>query len=125
MTFDYEAFDKATNYMTALAIVKDGHSVGRIVIKPGRDGAARLTAYAQVWGRPMVKGHATGYGYDKRGAALSKALQALGSCTGEESRDPRMFNALATLRLIGHDHDQFDTITRAIEKAGYLLARAL
>ena len=121
--FNYAAFDKATGYMTALAIVKNGKSIGRIVIKPGRDGASRLTAYAQVWGRPMVKGHATGYGYDKRGAALSNALMALS--TFDDTQDIDAFEASLRLRIIGSDYDQFDTITRAIEQAGYQLMRAL
>lgn len=123
--FDYAAFDKATGYMTALAIVKDGKSIGRIVIKPGRDGAARLIAYVQVWGRPMVKGYATGYGYDKRGAALSLALCKLYDLINHDLAAGEARRALHAFYDIGMMHDQFDTITRAIEAAGYQLMRAL
>jgi hypothetical protein len=109
--------------MTALAIMKDGQAIGRIIIKPGRDGAARLTAYVQVWGAPMVAGYASGYGYDKRGKALSSALQKL---QGQGlTQDPKALNALAAFRLIGGDHDQFESIRHAFEKAGYTLANVL
>jgi hypothetical protein len=121
--FDYTAFDKATGYMTAFAILKGGEAVGRVIIRPGRDGAARLTAYAQVWGAPMVEGYASGYGYDKRGKALSSALQKL---QGQGlTQDPKALNALAAFRLIGGDHDQFESIRHAFEKAGYTLANVL
>jgi hypothetical protein len=124
--FDYAAFEKATGHMTALAIVKDGQAIGRIIIKPGRDGAARLTAYAQVWGAPMVAGYARGYGYDKRGAALSSALCKLDSClTRSDALDLAAIGHIVDLRAIGQLHCQFDAISNAISDAGYQLLRAL
>ncbi len=120
---DYAKFDRATGHMTAFAVLRDGAPVGRVVIRPGRDGAARLTAYAQVWGAPMAVGYASGYGYDKRGAALSQALKRL---QGQgQTQDPVALNALAVWRLIGADHDQFESIRRAFEAAGYTLATVL
>jgi hypothetical protein len=121
--FDYAAFEKATGHMTALAIVKDGQAIGRIIIKPGRDGAARLTAYVQVWGAPMVAGYARGYGYDKRGAALSQAFQRLSGLN--MLKDESAFDAVFALQSIGLEHDQFDSISNAISDAGYTLLRAL
>ena len=121
--FDYAAFDKSMGHLTALAIVKDGQAIGRIIIKPGRDGAARLTAYAQVWGAPMTKGDARGYGYDKRGAALSSALCKLSSLN--MLKDESAFDAIFALQSIGQEHCQYDAITNAISDAGYQLMRAL
>ena len=120
--FNYAAFEKATGHMTALAIVKDGQAIGRIIIKPGRDGAARLTAYAQVWGAPRVVGYARGYGYDKRGAALSSALCKL---DGSDALDLAAIGHIVDLRAIGQLHCQFDAISNAISDAGYTLMRAL
>jgi hypothetical protein len=119
---DYAAFEKATGHMTALAIVKDGQAVGRIIIKPGRDGAARLTAYVQVWGAPMVAGYARGYGYDKRGAALSSALCKL---DGSDALGLAAMGHIVDLQTIGQLHCQFDAISNAISNAGYTLMRAL
>jgi hypothetical protein len=122
--FNYEAFEKGTGHMSAYALIKDGSAVGRIVIKPPRDGAGRLYAFAQVWGVPMVRGSAGGYGYDKAGAALSVALKKLE--IGEEHlRLDDELSAIETLREIGNSHDQYDQIRWAIRDAGYSLARAL
>ena len=120
--FDYAAFEKATGYMTALAIVKDGQAIGRIIIKPGRDGAARLTAYVQVWGAPMAKGYSNGYGYDKRGAALSQALRKL---DGSDALGLAAIGHVVDFRAIGQKHDQFDAISNALSDAGYQLMRVL
>lgn len=106
--FDYDAFDRATGHMTAFAITRGGESVGRVVIKPGRDGAARLTAYAQVWGAPMVKGTASGFGYDKRGAALSQALQRLPANGGGMVPEGEQTD-LERLREIGRPWPKLDT----------------
>ena len=120
---DYAKFDRATGHMSAFAVLRDGKPVGRVVIRPGRDGAARLTAYAQVWGAPMAVGYASGYGYDKRGAALSQALQRLKP--GDHYEDARLWAALLVWSNIGHDHDQYESIRRAFEASGYTLATVL
>lgn len=113
---------RSMGHLTALAIVKDGQAIGRIIIKPGRDGAARLTAYVQVWGAPMAKGYSNGYGYDKRGAALSSALCKL---DGSDALDLAAIGHIVDFRAIGQKHDQFDAISNALSDAGYQLMRAL
>mgnify|MGYP007027787624 CR=1 FL=1 len=46
-------------------------------VKPVHDGAGRLYAYVHFIGAPMVRGHAGGYGYDKRTAAIEDAFKKI------------------------------------------------
>lgn len=77
MTVIYDQFDKATAQVGAYAILKDGKFVGRVVFKYPRDGAGRLYCYLQAWGATMVRGFASGGGYDKRTAAFEDAARKL------------------------------------------------
>jgi len=58
----------------AYVILKDGERVATIAFKHPRDGAGRLYAYVHWLGLEMVRGHASGYGYDKRSAACADAV---------------------------------------------------
>lgn len=69
----YDRFDSAIKSVSAYAIFQGANYVGRIVIKYPKDGAGRLTAFVQEWGFTMVSGTASGFGYDKTGAALASA----------------------------------------------------
>ena len=79
MTKIYDQFDAATKDVSAYAITKDGANIGRIIFKYPRDGMGRLFAYVQVWGFPMVRGYASGCGYDKHSAAVESAVSGLKS----------------------------------------------
>ena len=48
--------------------------VATIAIKRPTDGAGRLWAYVHWIGAPMVRGYASGYGYDKATAAVASAV---------------------------------------------------
>lgn len=74
MTNIYDAHDKAFAQVSAYVILKDGVKVATIALKFPRDGAGRLWAYVHWIGVPMVRGSASGYGYDKRSAAVAKAI---------------------------------------------------
>lgn len=86
MTKIYEQFDAATRNICAYAILKDGEPIGRVVLKYPKDGAGRLYAYVQVYGAPMVRGWAGGYGYDKATAAVSGASTYLRPDVEDEIR---------------------------------------
>lgn len=75
MTNIYDLHDKAFANVSAFIIVKDGQQVAKIAFKFPRDGAGRLYAYVHWIGIEMVRGHAGGYGYDKRSAAVASAVQ--------------------------------------------------
>lgn len=78
----YDRFDSATSNLSAVGIVRDGHAVGRIVIKFG----AAATAYVQIWGAAMVSGRAGGGGYDKATAAVADAVRKLSVDQVDERR---------------------------------------
>lgn len=73
MTDIYTKFDTALRGISAYALLRGGKPVGRIVLKH----ANASTAYVHIWGSEMVSGRATGYGYDKAGAAVREALGKL------------------------------------------------
>lgn len=78
MTADiYDQHDAAFSRVSAYVIAKDGKRVATIAFKRPADGVGRLYAYVQWLGEPMVRGHAVGYGYDKRSAAAADAARRL------------------------------------------------
>jgi len=85
MTTIHEDFAKSFRTASAYAVLQGGNYVGRIVFKCPKDGAGRMTCFAQVWGAPMAKGSVEGFGYDKATAAAEKAVKALANA---DSRDP-------------------------------------
>ena len=90
MTSIYEAFDKATARTAAYAVLSaEGGYVGRVVFCYPRDGAGRLTCYLHIHGSTMVKGTASGCGYDKHSAAVESAVAKLTAKTvaGEATPD--------------------------------------
>ena len=73
----YEQHAKAFARVSAYVILKGGERVATIAFKFPADGAGRLYAYVHWLGAPMVRGHAGGYGYDKRSAACAHAARSL------------------------------------------------
>lgn len=49
----------------------------KVAVRYPRDGAGRLYAYVHVVGLAMVRGSASGYGYDKVSAAVASAVEAI------------------------------------------------
>ncbi len=73
----YEQFDAAFSRVSPFTLHRDGRFIGRIAFKYPAGGAGRLQCFAQVWGGPMTRATAGGYGYDKTTAAAYRAVQAL------------------------------------------------
>lgn len=73
----YKQHEAAFAKVSAYVIAKDGERVATIAFKFPRDGAGRLYAYVHWFGVQMVRGWASGYGYDKRSAAASVAAKKL------------------------------------------------
>ncbi|QXV73542.1 hypothetical protein [Rhizobium phage RHph_X2_30] len=72
----YDQFDKAFQNVSAYVVLdKQGECVAKIAFKFPRDGAGRLYAYVHWLGTQMVRGQASGYGYDKRSAAVANAVR--------------------------------------------------
>ena len=66
-------FAAATKGLSVYCVTLGNTQVGRIVFKSSTSNW-RSTCYVQLWGSAMVKGIASGYGYDKDSAALKAAM---------------------------------------------------
>lgn len=77
MTAIYDQHEKAFAKVQAFVIAKGGERVATVAIKFPADGAGRLYAYVHWIGLEMVRGSASGYGYDKRTAACASAAERL------------------------------------------------
>jgi hypothetical protein len=107
--------------VSAFVILKGADRVATVAIKFPADGAGRLTAYVHWIGVEMVRGFASGYGYDKRSAACANAAKRIpddvtGRAGDAESRQ-------AFIDALGDDngHDW----TRRLESAGFTVIQAV
>lgn len=125
MTNIYEQHDKAFARVSAFVIARDGERVATVSIKFPADGAGRLYAYVHWLGIEMVRGSASGYGYDKRSAAVADALNGVGKLPGE-SRGPVVAKEahLPAFMDAANNMDGGDW-TRALEKAGFTVWQAV
>ena len=72
----YDLHARAFKNVSAFVVIDStGDRVATIAFKFPNDGAARLNCYLHVMGVSMVKGHADGYGYDKKSAAAANAAR--------------------------------------------------
>lgn len=60
--------------VSAYVITLKGERVATIAFRHPRDGAGRLWTYVHWLGTPMVRGFASGGGYDKHSAACASAI---------------------------------------------------
>ena len=81
----YEQHEAAFAQVSACVVTdKTGERVASIAFKFPRDGAGRLFAYLHIFGLPMVRGYANGYGYDKKSAACSSAARRVPVYSAED-----------------------------------------
>lgn len=71
----YDQHQKSFARVSAFVVVKDGERVATIAFKFPADGAGRLYAYVHWLGTEMIRGHANGFGYDKKTAACADAAR--------------------------------------------------
>ena len=117
----YDQHDKHFKAVSAYVILRNGERVATIAFKFPADGAGRLYAYVHWLGVPMVRGHAGGYGYDKRTAACARAVQrtVLAVQPTDEDRD----NAF---RFVGAlEADRGPTWETALREAGFTVLQAV
>jgi hypothetical protein len=106
----YGQHDAAFKRVEAHAVFREGAVVAKIAFKYPADGAGRLYAYVHWLGVPMVRGSATGYGYDKRTAACANAMKKLSARDAPEALG-RFFLALQV--------DGGNTFVQALTKMGF------
>ena len=119
----YEQHDAAFKQVSAFVITKDDEHVATVAIKFPKDGASRLYAYVHWSGLPMVRGSATGYGYDKRSAAVADALKRIAR-PAVENRETEPGMCLCEFVDTGAAMGGQDW-TRALEKAGFTVWQAV
>lgn len=84
----YDQHDKAFARVSAHVIIKDGERVATVAFKYPTDGAGRLQCFLHVLALPMVKGTASGYGYDKASAAFADAAEKQAKVKLEDWQTP-------------------------------------
>lgn len=85
MSSIYDTHSAAFANVSAYIVAKDGKRVATIAMKFPHAGASRLFAYVQWMGVEMVRGYASGGGYDKRSAACSAAADRLPAALDADS----------------------------------------
>lgn len=110
--------------MSAYVICRNGELVARIAFKFPKDGAGRLYAYVHWLGLPMVRGFATGGGYDKGSAACSAAISRM--------KDGLDIGRIESLQIQHYDafrsalaKDDGTTWNDHLRKAGFLVLAAI
>lgn len=122
MTDIYDQHSAAFSQVAAYVVLDiTGKRVATIAFKRPRDGAGRLTVYAHWIGVPMVRGSASGYGYDKSTAALSSAASKIDDdgAAGTESR------VLQSLFLGALSKDNGTRWYAQLEAAGFKVLQAV
>lgn len=119
----YAQHTAAFSRVSAFVILKGSDRVATVAIKFPADGASRLYAYVHWIGVEMVRGHANGYGYDKRSAAVWSAagrmtLDNLTNCPNGNRDAAEAFRAALT------SNDGWDW-TRKLEAAGFTVLQAV
>lgn len=134
MTSIYELHDKAFARVSAFVIARNGEKVATVALKFPADGAGRLYAYVHWLGLEMVRGHAGGYGYDKRTAAVLVAGQKipLGAAfaraqeIGLQYAEGRpWYEFFPAFREALVDDATSEDWTRKLEKAGFTVWQAV
>lgn len=113
----YAKQETAFKLVSAGALVVDGVQKGTLAFKYPASGEGALLCFFHIHGTPMVIGKASGYGYDKKSAALEKACKSL--CDIEHAEVLAAFPALKNLNCDGEDFQ------RTLEKAGLIYFRAI
>lgn len=122
----YEQHRAAFAQVSAFVIARDGERVAAIAFKYPRDGAGRLYAYVHWLGGSMVRGFASGGGYDKHSTACADAARKLAKpqkirlsifAAAEGAIWDSFRDALA--------HDGGSTWDRELERAGFTVWQAV
>lgn len=108
----YEMHTAAFNLVSAFVVVKLTRKanvppvidrVATVAFKHPKDGAGRLYCYLHIFGGPMVRGFATGGGYDKKTAAAAHAASKV-DCAQYGAKDTQQYiDAYAAVKFLSVD----------------------
>lgn len=127
----YDQHAAAFDRVSAFVIMRGKNPVARIAIKFPRDGAARLTAFVHLLGMEMVAGHSSGYGYDKRTAAVKAAVKKIDpdyfAGKGDGTTDYYVKERKECARFVKAINSAKDgqDWSRSFEQAGYTVLQAV
>lgn len=124
----YQQHDKAFNNVSAFIIMKNNERVATVAFKFPRDGAGRLQCFLHVLSLPMVRGTASGYGYDKRSAAFYDAAQKADKVKLEDWQTPEGYaepRAIAKAILQAVEGRDGNDWTRNLTDAGFTVLQAV
>lgn len=132
MSSIYDQHDKAFKNVSAYVVLRETRKsddtgtelerVATIAFKFPRDGAGRLYAYVHWLGTEMVRGHANGYGYDKKSAACESAVDKLARNINCEKRE---FSAGRVAFLVALSNIGGSTWDRRLQDAGFTVLQAV
>ena len=117
----YDQHDKHFDNVSAFVVLKDGACVARVAFKYPRDGAGRLYAYVHWLCLPMVRGDASGYGYDKRSTAVSNAAKKLNP--SDTLNANALISAYAFVEVISKNEGRY--WDNGLSDAGFTVVRAV
>lgn len=120
MTDVYDHHKMHFGNVSAYCILHNGERVASIACKYPRDGAGRLYAYVHWLGVRMVRGFASGGGYDKCSAACNSAAQKLRPLLVEKPVGDPAHAFLAAL-----DKDDGSDWERHLRDAGFQVLQAV
>lgn len=118
----YTQHEAAFKHVSAYVILKDGERVATIAFKFPKDGAGRLYAYVHWMGTEMVRGHANGYGYDKRSAACENAAHAFAETKAWKETGISAEGMIFLQSICNIGGSNWD---RALENAGFTVLQAV
>jgi hypothetical protein len=124
----YDQHKAAFSQVSAFVILDGaGERFATVAIKFPRDGAGRLYAYVHLIGVQMVRGHAGGYGYDKRSASVAAAIAKIPVPLISQAPDDhadrlRLNREKLQAAVPAMDSDDW---TRALEKSGFRVLQAV
>jgi hypothetical protein len=124
----YDQHDKAFNRVAAYVIMQGNERVATVAFKFPADGAGRLYCYLHVIGLPMVRGMASGYGYDKKSAAFEDAARKQAVVKLEDWQDPKGYQsqqevaAMIAESMAGRDGYEWSA---NLHKAGFTVIQAV
>lgn len=116
----YDQHRAAFAKVSAFVVLKDGERVATVAFKHPQDGAGRLYAYVHYFGTAMVRGFASGGGYDKCSAACNAAARKIKPGTTPDTlqidKGPFVAALLADDGAYWHQH---------LERAGFKVLQAV
>lgn len=125
---NWNKFDTAFAQVSSLVILdaETKNVVAKIALKYPKDGAGRLSCYMHIAGTEVQIGTASGYGYDKRTAAIISAARSyMNTDIDLTVLREKNFKAYMLLDLLQSDQAQGGWQEVINEKNGFIVIQAI